>query len=253
VNFYSLAKERELGQALAAKLDSALPLVHEPKLDAYIAQLGAALAKYADSPFTYTFTLYEDRRPGDQRPQAGSTMPSAGPVMPLDAFRGQAGEPVAVAGGAILIPMSLLASAPNEAVFAFQMAHAMAHIASRHQTRQATRTELMGISAQVAQDMPTGQRGLTIPMGWLAFSRAAEREADYAAVQIVHKAGYNPESMASFLCGQPDPKNSVFSAHPIPSERAKAIRAEFEKLPPAIYTASTGGFAEAKALAAAVC
>ncbi|MGO9254801.1 MAG: M48 family metalloprotease [Bryobacteraceae bacterium] len=254
----SLAKERELGQSLAAKLDIALPLVHEPKLDAYIAQLGAALAKYADSPFTYTFTLYEDRRPGDQRPQAGSTMPSAGPVMPLDAFRGQAGEPVAVAGGPIFIPMSLLASAPNEAVFAFQLAHAMAHTASRHRTRMATRTELMGISTQVAQNaqtaqnMPTGQRGLAIPMGWLAFSRASEREADYVAAQIVHQAGYSPAAMAAYLSGQPDPKNPVFSAHPTPSDRAKAIRSQLERLPPATYTAATGGFDEAKALAAPV-
>lgn len=252
VNFYSVEKERELGQAFAAKLESALPIVQEPKLDAYVAQLGAALAKYADSPFTYTFTVYEDRRPGQEPPQAGSTMPSAGPVMPLDAFRGQAGEPVAVAGGPIFIPMSLLASAPNEAVFAFQLAHAMAHTASRHQTRQATKLELMGISAQVAQDMPAGQRGMAIPMGYVAFSRAAEREADYWAVQIVSQAGYSPEAMASYLSGEPDPKNPVFSPRPIPSERAKAIRAELEKLPPASYSAATGGFDEAKTLAAAV-
>jgi predicted Zn-dependent protease len=254
VNFYSVEKERALGQSLASRLESTLPIVHEPKLDAYIAQLGAALAKYTDSPFTYTFTVYEDRRLSQQLPQPESTVPSAGAALPMDAFRGQADEPIAVAGGPIFIPLSLLAAAPNEAVFAFQLAHAMAHIALRHQTRMATRTELMQISAQVAQNMPTADGdGQAIPMGILAFSRAAEREADYLAVQIVARAGYNPEAMAAYLDGQPDPKHPVFSARLVPSERAKAIRAEVDKvLPIATYAAATGGFDEARSLAAPI-
>ena len=203
-------------------------------------------------PFTYTFTVYEDRRPSQEPPQADPTVPSAGAAMPLDAFRGPAAEPVAVAGGPIFIPMSLLANAPNEAVFAFQLAHAMAHTALRHQTRWATRAEFMDISTQVAQDMPTGQRGQAIPIGYLAFSRANEREADYLAAQIVSRAGYSPEAMASYVSEQPAPKNPAFSPHPIPSDRAKAIRAELEMLPPDAYTAATGGFADAKALAAAI-
>ena len=251
VNFYSVQRERELGRDAAASLERVLPIVHEPKLDAYIAQLGATLAKYANSPFTYTFTVYEDRRPSKE--PAG-----AGVLMPMDAFQGQAGEPVAVAGGPIFIPLSLLAAAPGEAVFAFQLAHAMAHIASRHATRQATRTELMGLDAIPswgAQNTAVAdRRPMAAPLGVLQFSRAFERQADYVALLIVSHAGYSPESMAAYLSGQPAPERAaaVFSAHPTPGERSKAIRAKFESLPAATYTAATGGFAEARAIAASV-
>jgi len=254
LNFYSLERERELGRRSAADLERALPIVHEPKLDAYIAQIGAALAKYANTPFTYTFTVYEDRRPGKEAQKADLTRPAgAGAAMPMDAFQGQAGEPVAVAGGPIFIPLSLLAAAPNEAVFAFQLAHAMAHIALRHTTKQATRTELMGLDASGAQSTAVADRRPTsFPMGMLQFSRAFEREADYVALLIVSQAAYSPESMAAYLSGQPVPERAaaVFSVHPPPGERSKAIRTKFESLPAATYTAATGGFAEARALAA---
>jgi len=227
-----------------------------------MAQLGATLAKSAYTPFTYTFTIYEDRRPGSGPRKADLTRPAgAEAAMPADAFQGRAGEPVAVAGGPIFIPLSLLATAPDESVFAFQLAHAMAHIALRHATRQATRMDLMGIDASSgAQNtaitdvrLPANSTG-TIPLGWIQFSRAFERQADYVALRIVSQASYSPESMAAYLGGQaaPEKTKSRFSAHPTPAERSKAIRAKFQSLPAATYTAATGSFAEASAIAASV-
>lgn len=232
VNFYSLAKEQELGRNQAAKLQGTLTVVHEAALDAYVAKLATALSPNAKSPFRFTFTIYEDRRGGER-----------------------AGEPIALPGGPIFVPLSLLAEAPNEAVLAFQLAQAMAHIASRHATRLATKTELMQISLETAPNADLSDRqAQAIPMGALAFQRAAGREADFLAVQIVARVGYNPAAMAAWLDGQPAPRErAVLSAHVPPAERAKAIRAEIEKiLPDAVYTASTGSFAEAQALAAAV-
>jgi predicted Zn-dependent protease len=175
--------------------------------------------------------------------------------MPIDAFQGQAGEPVAVAGGPIFIPLSLLAAAPNEAVFAFQLAHAMAHIALRHATKQATRTELLRLDASGAQITAVADRRPTaVPMGMLAFARAFERQADYVALRIVSQAGYSPEAMAAYLSGLPVPEKAVavLSVHITSVERSKAIRAKLESLPAATYTAATGGFAEARAIAASV-
>ena len=39
LNDYSVERERELGRWASANLERALPIVHEPKLDAYMAQL----------------------------------------------------------------------------------------------------------------------------------------------------------------------------------------------------------------------
>jgi len=255
INYYSVQRERELGRSAAAGLERVLPIVHEPKLDAYMAQLGATLAKNATTPFTYTFTVYDDRKPGNGPWTAGSMRPAdASAALPMDAFQGLAGEPLAVAGGPIFIPLSLLAAAPNESEFAFQLAHAMAHIALRHATKLATRTDLMGLDLSRAQNVALADRrdsGAT-PLNMLAFSRAFERQADYVALRIVSLAGYSPESMAEYLSGQPAIEKFAFSAHPAPGERAKAIRHELAKLPAAVYGAATGGFDEARELAGKV-
>jgi beta-barrel assembly-enhancing protease len=144
--------------------------------------------------------------------------------------------------------MSLLASAPSEAVLAFELAHAMGHVAGRHGTRQATKAELMQISQVVAQN------STAVPVGGLAFARSAEREADYLAVQFVARAGYDPEAMAAWLAGQPAQGGSpVFAVRAPANERAAAIRKEIQAiLAPAKYEAATGNFAEAKAVAATI-
>lgn len=254
LNFYSLERERKLGSQATATLERTLPIVNEPKLDAYIAQVGAMLAKAAASQFVYTFTVYEDRRQLKQTQQADLTSPAvAAAVMPMDAFQVPAGEPVAVAGGPIFIPLSSLAAAPNEAVFAFQLAHAMAHVALRHATKQATRTELAGVDASSGQFTTIADRRLTqFPLGMLQFARAFERQADYVALRIVSQSGYSPQAMADYLSGLPAPGRAVFSAHPPPSERSRDIRAKSERLPATAYTTATGGFTEARAIAATV-
>jgi predicted Zn-dependent protease len=248
VNFYSVEREKQIGQALAARLESGLPIAHEPKLDAWVAHVGAMLAKYANSPFDYRFVLYEDRRPGGPAMPDDFASPPVGAMAPLDALRGHTAEPLAVAGGPIFVPMSLLAGAPDEAVFAFQLAHAMAHIVLRHPTRLATKLELVQTAA--VED----RHDERLQLGTLPLSRAFEREADYLAAEILSKAGYSPEPMATYLRGQPVPQGlKVFTARPMPGERAAAIQDEVEKLQllPADHSA-LAGFAEAKALASAV-
>ena len=261
VNFYSLESEIQLGQEAAATLMRMLPIVHEPKLDAYLAKLTAELAKYASPQFAYSFTVYEDRKPLGLQWVALTTAFR----MPADAFQGLAAEPVAFAGGPILVPLSLLADAPDEAEFAFQLAHAMAHIALRHSTRQATRQELQNIAAvalKVESDhtlagaaILTSER-VAVQLGMLTFARQSELQADTVATGIVAAAGYDPEAAVRYLEGQPPADGAkpprVFSAHPTVDRRVAAVRAALEKLPARGYAAGTGEFDEVKALAAGI-
>ena len=62
---------------------------------------------------------------------AGATVATARPAPTPAGFRGRR-ESRLPPGGPILVPMGLLAGAENEAEFAFQLSHAMAHIALRH-------------------------------------------------------------------------------------------------------------------------
>jgi predicted Zn-dependent protease len=264
VNFYSLEREVQIGQEEAAILARTLPIVHEPKVDAYLANLTAELAKYADPRFAYSFTVYEDRKPlGGPLWVPMATVPAF--RLPADAFQGRAAEPVALAGGTILVPLSLLADAPDEAALAFQLAHAMAHVALRHSTRQATRQELLNIASAtlhaqnvsgVAAVAIRSSQPVAMELGLLAFVRQFELEADTVATGIVAEAGYDPGTVAAYLEGQPPadgPRPSrVFSAHPTAGRRAETVRARMEKLPARVYAAETGGFEEVKALAANV-
>jgi predicted Zn-dependent protease len=256
-NFYSLEEERKFGQSTASTLERMLTVVREPKLDAYVARLSDVLARHANSPFSYSFTLYEDRRHNVLPPAAGPA--GTLPLMPIDAFQCVlATEPVAVAGGPIFIPLSLLANSPNEAVFAFQLAHAMAHTADRHATRFMTRTDVIVASrfsfwqpAIQVQNETCGQ-GYKLPMTAMALLDDFEKRADSEAVITMSQADYTPEAIAAYFAAQTAPKNAArtISTHPTPRQRAQAIRNQFAKLPAATYDAATGGFDEARALAA---
>ena len=134
-NLYSIAEEKSKGLETAGKLYETLSIVDDRKLDSYFANLTAGFSKHAASPFSFRFRAYQDRQ---LRAITGLKF-----IMPQDAFLGKTTEPICVAGGFVYIPLSLLAGAPNETAFGFQVAHAMAHIALRHGTRTQSRFDVM--------------------------------------------------------------------------------------------------------------
>jgi len=250
VNFYSLEREIALGRQAAANLAATLRF-EDPTLKAYLAKLGASVAQSADPHFQYTFAFYDDRK--------GFAAPSPFWALPADAVDGASSEPIAIAGGPVFVPLSLLANAPNEAAFAFQLAHAVAHVALRHATRAATRAELVEIGmvpvrAQSAQGwarvaMEQGTQ-LVIPLSMRAFARQSELQADVLAVSLLAAAGYDPLAVVPYLEAQPELRPLVFSAHPSGSRRADAVRDAAGKLPARDYAADTGEFLAMKTLAA---
>jgi predicted Zn-dependent protease len=246
VNFYSLDREISVGQQELSDLLLTLPIVHEAKLDAYVARLGSELAKNADHTFAYSFTVYEDRKP--------LSVQRVSIAIPANVFQGQATEPAALPGGPILVPLSLLVNAHSEAEFAFQLAHAMAHIASRHSTRQATRREIANLADN---PLNTGtQAGIQMTqIGFANFARDYELAADRMAIGILAAAGYDPEAVAEDLgrsTANRTQMSEVFSAHPTNARRLQVVNSARVELPSRIYSADTGEFDEIHALAAII-
>ena len=134
-NIYSIADENSEGLQTAKTLDETLSIFEDQRLENYFSNLTAAFSKHAASPFKFVLKAYRD---GKLPVVTGLKF-----ITPHDAFQGKATEPICVAGGFIYIPLSLLAEAPDEMAFAFQVAHAMAHIALRHATRTQSRLDLM--------------------------------------------------------------------------------------------------------------
>jgi len=207
VNFFSKEREIELGQQLSAEFrKTAMPL-DDAEVGGYVQRVGARLAAQFPPEWTYEFETVRG--------------PSSVPTH----------EPAAFPGGFVFVSTDLILAARNEDEFAGMLAHAMAHVAARHATRLAAKSQIGLIGAPAR-----GANGpaLALHLGLLTFQRANEREADYLAVQAMSAAGYDPASLASYIERvQPAAEEGTLVSQPMPSrdQRVSAIRDAIGKLP----------------------
>ncbi len=106
-------------------------------------------------------------------------------------------EPLVLPGGHIFVLADQILAAQSEAEFAGVLAHAMAHIAGRHFTRQK--------SGQIVWPTAAQDRG------------RFEFEADLLAIQAARDAGYDPAGLARYLNGLgrfPGTDSSIFAPPP---------------------------------------
>jgi predicted Zn-dependent protease len=164
----------------------------------------------------------------------------------------------ALPGGFFFVNSGLILKAESEAELAGVMAHEIAHVACRHGTRQATKGDIAQIATiplifmggwtgyAIRQGM-----GLAIPMGFLAFSRGMEAEADYYGLQYMYKAGYDPTAFVDFFekietleKKKPGSVAKVFSTHPMTDDRIKKSQDEIQTIlaPKPEYVVNTSEF-----------
>jgi predicted Zn-dependent protease len=74
-------------------------------------------------------------------------------------------------------------------------------------------------------------------MGFLAFTRGMEREADYLGLQYMYKAGYDPTSFVDFFekietmeKRKPGTIAKVFATHPMTDDRIAASQKEIQTI-----------------------
>lgn len=222
INFYKLDKEISLGAQLAEDVRRESKVLDSDLAQGYVARLGRQLALQVGGPnFTYSFTVLAD--------------------LPGGMIDDPTHEPMALPGGPIFVPASLILEAQSTAELAGMLAHAIAHVANRDCTRSATRTDLMQIGGAAAlepQGCWTSRAGQAVPLGYISFQRAFERSADYLAAQTMAKAGYDPAALAAYIRRvQQAPKekgavSQVFSPWPTADERVKQIEKQIRNLPP---------------------
>jgi beta-barrel assembly-enhancing protease len=186
-NLYSRETEAALGEQLAQQVQRTATPVNNPVALRYVEQVGARLAAQLPEPrFTYTFALINP----------------AGGAANNNAMR----EPLALPGGYIFVPSSVLLAARDEAEFAGVLAHAMAHVADRHGTRQATKAAtaqlatipLIFLGGSTRVGTPQGS-SVAIPIAFIQFSNAYEEQADMLAVKMASGAGYDAEGLRRYL------------------------------------------------------
>ncbi len=240
VNFYSLEKEEALGKELSQQVESESKLLKDPVVDEYINRLGQNLVRNSDAKVPFTIKVIDSDE--------------------INAF--------ALPGGYFYVNTGLIEAADNEAELAGVMAHEIAHVAARHATRNMTKGQIWNIASipLIFVGGPVGfaveeAAGLAVPMGFLKFSRDAEREADLLGMEYQYAAGYDPQSFVAFFeklkAEEKHKQNFIakaFSTHPMTEDRVKRAQKEMDTmLPPRPqYIVDTSEFEQVKARLAGI-
>ncbi|HEX6881029.1 MAG TPA: M48 family metallopeptidase, partial [Terriglobales bacterium] len=235
INFYSIEKEEALGRQMAAEVDQQSRLLKDPVINEYINRIGQNLVRNSDAKVPFTIKIIESDE--------------------VNAF--------ALPGGFFYVNTGLIMAADSEAELAGVMAHEIAHVAARHATKNMTKGQLFNLASipLIFVGGPVGYAvqqvaGIGLPMGYLKFSRDAEREADLLGLEYQYKTGYDPVSFVEFfekVKAQEKKKQNfiskAFSTHPMTSDRVKRAQKEInEYLPPRPqYIVDTSEFEQVKA------
>jgi predicted Zn-dependent protease len=222
VNFYSLENEIALGTRLAAEFQRDTKPLDSPATLVYVNGIGQRLAaEIGGPPFTYSFT-----------PVTGD------PTVLHDV--------VAFPGGFLFVPASLILAVNDEDELAGMLAHAIAHVASRDGTRQATRAEIINLASIPLIYMGGGMgyairqgQSMAVPLGLLQMWRKCELDADRLAASKMSIAGYDPEALARYIDREQASYdgNSQKISSPLPprTQRLEVIHSVIRELPVQVY------------------
>jgi len=218
VNFYSIEREIAIGRDLAKQVEESSKLVTDPQIVEYVNRIGQNLVRNSDSRVPFTIKVLDTGEVG--------------------AF--------ALPGGFFYVDSGLILAADSEAELAAVMAHEIAHVAARHATKNMTKQQiwnmasipLMFIGGPAAYAIAE-VASIAVPLGFLKFSRDAEREADMLGLQYDYAAGYDPQAFVQFfekLKVEEKKKHSnlakMFSTHPMNSDRITAAQEEIRNYLP---------------------
>jgi predicted Zn-dependent protease len=236
LNLYSLEREMALGRSLAEEVELQSRLITDPAVNDFINQLAQRLVRNSDARVPFTVKIVDNEE--------------------VNAF--------ALPGGFFYINSGLIMAADSEAGLAGVMAHEIAHVAARHATKQATRSQIMNIASipLIFMGGPAGYAArqalsLAVPMSFLKFSRDAEREADLLGMEYAYACGYDPAEFVHFfeklkLADKHKHQFFIaraFSTHPMTEDRIRRAQHEINTmLPPKDeYVVTTSEFIDMRA------
>jgi predicted Zn-dependent protease len=220
-SFEDITPEQEyyVGRAVGANILAQYPPHSEAKANAYLNLLGQSLALVSDRPETfggYHFLVLDTAE--------------------INAF--------AAPGGLIFVSRGLLRCADSEDGVAAILAHEIGHVVRQHGLKaiKTARFKDAGLAIGKAAVEELGSEELarvtaafsgtiddiTSTLVNSGYSRSAEKEADLAAVDILKRAGYDPNALVAMLKimeSRLQPGGPGFAkTHPDPQDRIASIR-----------------------------
>jgi len=220
----SIGQERAMGEFYVRQLRASAPLIHDPLLTQYINQLGNRLVASAYSvrmPFHFYLVRNDE----------------------INAF--------AFFGGNVVLHSALFRISDNESQLASVLAHEISHVTQRHlaramqeQQRQAPLTWVGAFgSIMLAMANPAmGMAALSCTLagtqqGRISFTQSNEKEADRIGIQMLQRAGFDPQAMPAFLQKLSDQLRyaskppEMLLTHPLPENRLSDARNRANQMP----------------------
>lgn len=218
-NMFSPETDIKVGRQNADEVKKHMPMCNDPKVDAYLTNLGMKLV---------------------------SKLPTHGVIYPWEfhCVNDKSINAFALPGGFVFINRGAIEAADNEAQLAGIMAHELSHVALRHGTAQASKAQFAQGAAGIFGSIFGGSAGGALAsagvsaggmLTLLHYSRSAESQADILGTQVLYDTGYDPRAMAQFfekIEAETKGKNppQFLSDHPNPGNRQARVQEEVEKL-----------------------
>jgi predicted Zn-dependent protease len=178
-------EEKKLGKKVVLEIQKEADFVKDLNVQAFVEKVGYSLVDQLDlNPFEFKFYVINELDP--------------------NAF--------AVPGGYIFINTGLIVLAENEQEIAGVLAHEISHVTQRHIAKLIEKSKALSIATlgAILAGMIAGRGGAgsaaTVSMAQatagaltLKFSREIEQDADQHGLNLLIKAGYDPEGMINFF------------------------------------------------------
>ena len=144
----------------------------------------------------------------------------------------------ALPGGFIVVTTGLIRQCRTPDELAGVLAHEMAHVTERHNTRRLVRDQALAFVLKLATgggDTANFAGSVGNAVVSSKFSREDEREADILGVRRLARAGINPESTAQFFAGiarqESEDRFPYLDSHPRVRDRQEYMRVEAALFP----------------------
>ncbi|WP_231731053.1 M48 family metalloprotease [Lacimicrobium alkaliphilum] len=214
----SIDKEMLIGEVIMRQLRAQAPIINDPLIEEYIQDLGNRLVAQADNAkFPFRFFPINSNS--------------------INAF--------AFYGGHIGVHTGLIVTADNESELASVVAHEIAHVTQRHIARSlearqnASPLQVVSMLGGILLALANPEAGMAaISAGQAAgqqaminYTRSNEKEADRVGIEILARAGFEPQASASFfgkLAAQfryVSKPPAFLMTHPLPESRVADMKA----------------------------
>ena len=212
VNFYSVEKERALGQQAASEVKRQAKPLSNPVVDGYVKRIGVELvSQLTQAPFEYQFEVIGDSVHV---------------------------EPTSLPGGYILVPVRLFVTAQDEAEFVGMLAHSIGHAALLHGTRAATRGQMVNMASipvifmggWAGSHVDSQNLQMLTPIALVEFQRTYELEADRFGLRLASRAGYDAAGFDRYV-RRTHPADSTMSPLPARERRLAGLQEVLASLP----------------------